>query len=148
MYLRKLKEIKNVVEVRAAAQYPIKSFVDAGADVVFHSDYPISPSINATLSVYCAVKRGLPDYESADGDPKEGTVRGADEVLTREQALLALTKNVAYMFHQEDNMGSLATGKLANMAIIDTDLLNDNFNKLMNAKVVATVVDGDIVYKA
>ena len=141
-------EIKNVGAKRAAAQYPIKSFVDAGADVVFHSDYPISPSISAPVSVYMAAKRGLPDPDSADGEAKEGTVRGADEVLTREQALLALTKNVAYMFHQEDNMGSLATGKLANMAILDTDLLNDNYKKLLTAKIVATVVDGNIVYKA
>ena len=45
-------------------------------------------------------------------------------------------------------MGSLATGKLANMAILDTDLLNDNYSKLLTAKIVATVVDGNIVYKA
>ena len=62
--------------------------------------------------------------------------------------LLAMTKNVAYMFHQEDNMGSLAIGKLANMAILDTDLLNDNYSKLLTAKIIATVVEGDIVYKA
>ena len=141
-------EQANVGKERAAAQYPIKSFMDAGADVVFHSDYPISPSFSAPLSVYCAAKRGLPDYGSADGEPVEGTVRGADEALDRKQALLAMTRNVAYMFHQEDNMGSLATGKLANMAVLDTDLLNDPIGKLLTAKITATVVDGEIVYKA
>lgn len=141
-------EIKNVGEERAAAQYPIKSFVDAGADVVFHSDYPISPSFSAPLSVYCAAKRGLPDYGSADGEPAEGSVRGADEVISRRQALLAMTKNVAYMFHQEENMGSLTIGKLANMAVLDTDLLNDSYSRLLTAKIEATIVDGEIVYKA
>ena len=141
-------EQANVGKERAAAQYPIKSFMDAGADVVFHSDYPISPSFSAPLSVYCAAKRGLPDYGSADGEPVEGTVRGADEALDRKQALLAMTRNVAYMFHQEDNMGSLATGKLANMAVLDTDLLNDPIGRLLTAKITATVVDGEIVYKA
>ena len=139
-------EIKNVGAERAAAQYPIRSFIDAGADVVFHSDYPISPLFSAPISVYCAAKRGIPDYGSPDGETREGSVRGGDEVLDRKQALLAMTKNVAYMFHQEENMGSLETGKLANMAILDTDLLNDNYSKLLTAKVMATVVDGDIVY--
>ena len=141
-------EISNVGKERAAAQYPIKSFVDAGADVVFHSDFPISPSFSAPLSVYCAAKRGLPDYESADGDTLEGTVRGADEVISRQQALLAMTKNVAYMWHQENNIGSLAGGKIANLTVLDTDLLNDPLGKLLTAKVVATVVDGEIVYQA
>lgn len=141
-------EISNVGQERAASQYPIKSFFDAGADVVFHSDFPISPLFNAPASVFCAIKRALPNLESSDSDIVEGTVRGEDEILNREQALLAMTKNVAYMFHQEDNIGSLATGKLANMAILDTDLLNDAPIKLMTAKVVATVLDGEIVYKA
>lgn len=69
-------------------------------------------------------------------------------MLDRKQALLAMTKNVAHMFHQEENMGSLETGKLANMAILDTDLLNDKYSRLLTAKVIATVVDGDIVYSA
>ena len=140
-------EQANVGKERAAAQYPIKSFYDAGADVVFHSDFPISPSFSAPLSVYCAAKRGLPDYGSADGDTVEGTVRGADEVISRQQALLALTKNVAYMWHQENNIGSLASGKIANLTVLDTDLLNDPLGKLLTATVVATVVDGEIVYK-
>lgn len=139
-------EIGNVGAERAASQYPIKSFYDAGADVVFHSDFPISPSFNGPVSVFCAVLRGLPGGEN--GGCIEGSVRGADEVITRQQALLALTKNVAYMWHQENNLGSLASGKIANLTVLDTDLLNDEIGKLVTAKVVATVVDGDIVYKA
>ena len=141
-------EISNVGAERAAAQYPIKSFVDAGADVVFHSDYPISPLFSAPTSVYAAVNRGLPNPESAVGEVMESTVRGSDEALDRKQALLAMTKNVAYMLHQEDKMGSLSIGKFANMAILDTDLLNDECGKLLTAQVVATVVDGEIVYQA
>lgn len=59
-----------------------------------------------------------------------------------------MTKNAAYMFHQEDHMGTLTAGKLANMAVLDTDLMNDAFGRLLTAKVMATVVDGEIVYQA
>ena len=59
-----------------------------------------------------------------------------------------MTKNVAYMCHQENNIGSLASGKIANLAVLDTDLLNDPLGNLLTAKVVATVVDGEIVYNA
>lgn len=141
-------EQKNVGKERAASQYPIKSFVDAGACVVFHSDFPISPLFNVPMSVYCALLRGLPNQDANDGSIIKGSVRGEKEVIDRKQALLAMTKNVAYMWHQENNLGSLATGKIANMTILDTDLLNDEAGKLLTAKVVATVVDGDIVYKA
>ena len=59
-----------------------------------------------------------------------------------------MTKNVAYMWHQENNLGSLMTGKIANMTVLDADLLNDEAGKLLTAQVVATVVDGEIVYQA
>ena len=141
-------EISNVGKERAASQYPIKSFGDAGANVVFHSDFPISPLINAPISVYCAALRGLPDMEAADGSLVLGTVRGEKERIGRKEAILAMTKNVAYMWHRENELGSLATGKIANMTVLDADLINDDPGKLLTAKVVATVVDGEIVYKA
>ena len=141
-------EIANVGRKRAAAQYPIKSFINAGAVVAFHSDYPISPLFSAPASIYCAAKRGLPRPGSVNGDTVKGTERGTGERLSRKQALLAMTKNAAYMFHQEDHMGTLTAGKLANMAVLDTDLMNDAFGRLLTAKVMATVVDGEIVYQA
>ena len=140
-------EIRMVGKERAANQYPIKSFIDAGADVVFHSDYPISPSFNGPMSIYCSVLRGLPNQEDPNGGIIDGTVRGENEVTNRMEALAALTKNVAYMWHEENNLGTLASGKIANLSIFDTDLLNDELGKLLKTNVVATVIDGKIVYK-
>lgn len=127
--------------------YPIKSFFDVGAVTVFHTDYPVSPSFDAPMSVYDAIKRSIPTgiIEGLGGPESE---RGLEEAITREQALLALTKNVARMWHEEDRIGSLEVGKIANMAILDTDLLNDDIDELPKTKIVATIVDGEIVYKA
>ena len=65
-----------------------------------------------------------------------------------EQSLRAMAINIAYAWHQEDRMGSIEVGKIANMTVFDCDFLHDESEKVANAKVVATIVDGEEVYKA
>ena len=75
------------------------------------------------------------------------TARGEDQAISREQSLRAQTIDVARMVHAEDKVGSLEIGKLANLSIFDTDFLTCELEKIMDAQVVATVIDGEIVYK-
>ena len=137
------------IEVASAGQkladnsYPIKSFFDAGANVVFHSDYPVSPMIDIKLSIYMAEKRAAPQ-SLMSGD----TSRNLKEAITREQSLQALTVNVARQFRQEHRMGSVEFGKLANMTVYDTDFLHDDIEKVLQARLIATIVDGKEVYMA
>lgn len=123
--------------------YPIKSFFDAGTNVVFHSDYPVSPLLDVKLSIYMAEKRALPKI-LMDGD----TQRNIKEAITRKQSLQAITINVARQFHQEHRIGSIEFGKLANMTVYDCDFLHDDAEKIVQANLVATIVDGEEVYKA
>ena len=123
--------------------YPIKSFFDAGANVVFHSDYPVSPMMDNKLSIYMAEKRSVPKF-LMDQD----TQRNIGEAITREQSLQALTINVARQFHQEHRLGSIEFGKIANMTVYDCDFLHDDIEKVAQANLVATIVDGEEVYKA
>lgn len=135
------QEVDYVGADRAEAAYPIKSFIDNGATIVFHTDYPVSPVVDVTKSVYTAVKRKVP------GSSDE-CVRKSDEFITRYQALLALTKNVAYLLHEENHLGSLEIGKVANMSVYDSDFLKDDLEKIGNSNLVCTIVDGETVYKA
>ena len=48
---------------------------------------------------------------------------------------------------EEDRMGSIKKGKLANLTILDKDLLNDPATEILKAKTVATIIDGNEVYK-
>ena len=89
-------ECKNVGAEMVDKSYPIKSFYDAGAVAAFHTDYPVSPSFNAPMSVYTAVTRSLPSG-IVEGIGGPDSVSNANETITREQALAGLTKNVAYM---------------------------------------------------
>ena len=139
-------EINMIGKHRYDNQYPIKSFFDEEAVVAFHSDYPIIPTFGATMAIYAAVLRGAPNFDDSNGSLNIETVRSPEEAISRLQALAALTKNVAYMWHEEDNLGSLKSNKIANMTILDTDILNCDIGKLIKAKVLGTVIDGNLVY--
>ena len=137
-------EVAYVGKELADKAYPIKSFFDAGANVVFHSDYPVSPLMDVKLSVYMAETRAIPGDE-------DGTLiyqRGAKEAVGRKQALEAMTINVARQLRQESRMGSIEYGKLANMTVFDCDFLHDDLDKVAAAEIVATIVDGEEVYRA
>jgi hypothetical protein len=136
------QEVSYVGKELADQAYPIKSFIDAGANVVFHTDYPVSPMIDIKLSIYMAETRAYPKYVVSDAD----TQRNIKEAITREQALRAMTINVARQFHQEHRLGSIKLGKIANMTVYDCDFINDDIEKVAQANLIATIVDGEEVY--
>ena len=137
-------EVAYVGEELAERAYPIRSFCDAGANVVFHSDYPVSPTMSIRDSVYMAQTRAFPESYGYG----EGTERNGGEAIGREQSLRALTINVARQWRQEDRLGSIEFGKIANMTVFDCDFLHDDLEKVARANVVATIVDGEEVYRA
>ena len=124
---------------RAENCYPIKSFIDEGAKITFHSDYPVSSILSIPQSIYAAVKR------KHTFSPCES--RNLKESIGVMDALKAMTINTAYQFGQEDRLGSLEIGKVANMVVYDTDFLNDDIEKIPDAKLISTIVDGEVVYK-
>ena len=136
-------EVSYVGKELAENSYPIKSFYDLGANVVFHSDYPVSPMMNVKYSIYMAETRMLPKELGVETIP-----HNVKEAITREQSLRAMTINVARQWRQEHRMGSIEFGKLANMTVFDCDVLHDDIEKVAKANIVATIVDGEEVYKA
>ena len=138
------QEASYVGEELTNQAYPIKSFYDAGANVVFHSDYPVSPMFDIKLSFYTAETRSYPK-ELFGG---MASPRNTKEAVTREQSLRAMTINVARQFHQEHRLGSIEFGKIANMTVYDCDFQHDDIEKIAQANIVATIVDGEEVFKA
>ena len=135
------QEVDYVGKERAYNDYPIKSLVESGAVVGSHSDYPVSPYFSVPHSVCYGAIGYLPSHGIE-------RLRHQDQCLSRENTLKALTVNVAYMWHEEDRMGSLATGKLANLTVFDRNFLKDDFADIEKAKCLATFVDGELVYHA
>ena len=122
---------------RCENAYPIKSFLDYGGVIAFHSDYPVSSAVSIPGSISTAVQRCNPGFEARHPE-KEG--------ISRLQALEAMTTNAAYALG-DNTIGSLESGKKANYVVFDADFLKDSFDDILASSAVATAVGGEIVYK-
>jgi predicted amidohydrolase YtcJ len=70
------------------------------------------------------------------------------QTISREDALIAHTRRNAYFLFQEDNLGSIQPGKLADLAVLDRDYLTVPVDQIKDIKSVMTMVGGRIVYDA
>jgi predicted amidohydrolase YtcJ len=70
-----------------------------------------------------------------------------EECLTREQALRAFTLGAAYAAFEENEKGTLEPGKLADFVAFDKDVLRCAPRELLDAKVLLTVIGGEVVYR-
>lgn len=134
------QEVEYVGSDRAEAAYPIKDFFEAGANTVYHTDYPVSRSVNIPETFFCAeTRRNIRNLTIPARNPAQAPYRY--------QSLEAMTTNVAHMWHADDKLGSLAPGKVANMTVFNCNFLTDDLVTVGTAELVCTVVDGEIVYK-
>lgn len=58
------------------------------------------------------------------------------------------TIDAAYQLHMEDEIGSLAIGKKADLVVLDRNLFDTDAYEIHETRVLMTVMDGDIVYEA
>jgi predicted amidohydrolase YtcJ len=70
------------------------------------------------------------------------------QTITREEALIAHTRSNAFILFQEGNLGFLASGKYADMVVLDRDYLTVSADSIKDLKPVMTLVGGKIVYEA
>src|SRR5947207_7861271 len=73
---------------------------------------------------------------------ERGTVLVPEEALTREQAIRLYTINNAYLNGEEHEKGSLEVGKLADLIVIDRDLLTCPVNEVRAIRVLTTILGG------
>lgn len=73
---------------------------------------------------------------------------GKEQGITREEAIRLYTNNGAYHTFEEDLKGSIEPGKLADMTIIDRDILTCLEVDIKNTKVLRTILGGKTIYMA
>ena len=130
---------------RAQGAYNFKSLLDSGATLSFGSDwpgtnaawYPISP----LLGIYAATTR-----KTVNGSPDGGWY--PEERIGVEDALRAYTVNNAFAGYEENDKGTLEVGKLADITVLDRDLLSIPTDEIKEVRVLYTIVDGRIVFAA
>ncbi len=71
-----------------------------------------------------------------------------DETLTREEALVAHTRSNAYLFFQENALGSLEVGKQADLVVLDRDYMTVPAAEIKRIKPTLTMVGGRVVFTA
>ena len=74
------------------------------------------------------------------------TIRSAEEIPSREEALRMYTQNGAWLQFAENERGSIETGKLADIAILSDDYMNMPVEDLNQITSLLTIVDGEVVY--
>ncbi len=70
-----------------------------------------------------------------------------EQTLTREEALIAHTRNNALMFFQEDNLGTLESGKFADLVVLDRDYMNIPEDEIFWIQPTLTMVGGRVVFE-
>lgn len=73
---------------------------------------------------------------------------GKAERISPLEALKAVTINAAYQYFEEDEKGSLAPGKLANLVILDQDPMEVDPMVICDIRVVETIREGETLYRA
>jgi predicted amidohydrolase YtcJ len=86
-------------------------------------------------------------YQAQTRRGPEG-VLNADECMPREAMLFAYTRNSAVAMRQLDKIGSIAPGKQADLVLVDRDVLTVSTDEVRATKVLWTMQDGRMVYKA
>jgi len=124
---------------RIRTTYAFRSLLDAGARLVFGSDWTVAP-LDPVQGIQAAVTR-----QTLDGRHPEGWV--PDEKISVEEALRAYTVHNAYAVFAEASRGRLAPGLLADLALLDRDLFRVAPPALGEARVRATVVGGRVVFR-
>ena len=84
-------------------------------------------------------------YFAVTGNMAGGT-KVIRETISREDALIAHTRKNAYLVFQEDNLGSIQPGKLADLVVLDRDYLTIPADQIKEIKPLMTMVGGRIVY--
>lgn len=124
---------------RSEGAYAWRWFLDAGLVIPMGSDFPVE-STNPLYGIYSAVTR-----QNHEGWPEGGWF--PQHRLTIEEAIRGFTIWAAYGAWQEDVLGSIETGKLADFTILDRDITTIEPTEILNTKVLYTIVGGKVRFQ-
>ena len=131
---------RNVGPEREKRGFAWNSIAKAGGHLAFGSDWPVVTQ-NPWAGIQNAVTR-----QTTDGKPPGGWL--PEQRITLQQAIEAYTLGAAYSAHREQTEGSLQPGKVADLIVLDQNLLEAPSNKIADTQVELTMVGGKVVYES
>jgi predicted amidohydrolase YtcJ len=118
--------------------YPWRSLLDEGVIIANGTDAPVE-DVDPLLSFYASVTRKRAD---------NGFEFFPEQRMTREEAIHSYTLGNAYAGFEEGFKGSVTKGKAADFVVLSHDLVNCTDEEILESKVLMTMVDGQVRYKA
>ncbi len=123
-------------QARAAeGAYAWRKLLDSGAIIANGTDAPVE-DVDPIPNFACAVTRRL----------NTGETFFPNETMTRDEALRSYTIDAAYALFQDDRLGSIAPGKLADLVVLSKDIMTISVDQIPTARVDDTIVGGKVVY--
>lgn len=129
---------------RVMRLYPARELLEAGAVVVWGSDWPVT-GVSPLDGLETAVTHRYPG--GVDPAGKEDAPLVPNERVTLAQAIAAYTAAGAFLLHDEADRGTLGPGKLADFVVLDRNLFEAPVLAIHTTQVDMTVLGGDIVYE-
>ena len=123
---------------RLQGAYAYKLLLEKTGRIALGTDFPVE-NVSPIKTFFSAVFR-----EDSNLYPEDGYL--PDNKLSKIEALKGMTIWGAYSNFEERQKGSIEIGKAADFVILDRDLLDEPKKRILNAKIVATILDGNIVY--
>lgn len=129
--------IKRLGEKRAReGAYMWQELMKTGAVICNGTDVPVE-DINPIACFYATATRKT----------KDGKAFYPEQRMTREEALRSYTINCAYAAFQDEILGSLTRGKLADITVLSKDIMTVPDDEILSAEVVYTIVGGKVMHK-
>ncbi len=125
--------------------FPLRSYLDAGIVVAAGSDHMIGHDKNRAVNPYNPF---LSMWIMVARKTDRGDVLYPEEKITRAEALKTHTIWAAYLQFAEKQKGSVETGKLADLVVLDRDYLTCPEDRIKDIEAVMTVIGGKVVYEA
>jgi len=125
---------------RCSGAYAWRSLLESGAVLAFGSDAPVETP-DVLRGIFAAATR-----QREDGTPSAGWY--SEQCLTVPEAVYAYTLGAAYASGEERLKGSLSPGKQADVVVLSQDIFDLPPQELLNTRVEATLVCGEIVYSS
>lgn len=130
---------KRLDSNRLKNAYAFKSLLATGATVTFGSDWTVAP-LEPLKGIYAAVTRRTLDDKNPDGWYPAQKIKV-------DQALRCYTRNAAFAGFQENVLGRLKAGMLADMVVLSADLFEIRPEEIWNVRVLRTIVGGEEVFQ-
>lgn len=117
--------------------YPWRSLLDNGVIIANGTDAPVE-DVDPLACFYASVTRKRAD---------NGMEFFPEQRMTRKEAIYSYTLGNAYAAFEEKDKGSLEEGKLADFVVLSKNLLTCEDEEILEAEVLWTILDGEIVYE-